>query len=77
MEGRRGKGGGEREGRLEKGREGERKGGEGGTCSKVFGGGINAPGKIYLYFCIGNAQPREPALCQLFRHIFVPYDRGI
>jgi len=33
--------------------------------------------KIYLYFCIGNGQPREPALCQLFRHIFVPYDRGI
>jgi len=23
--------------------------------------------KIYLYFCIGNGQPREPALYQLYR----------
>jgi len=23
---------------------------------------------IYLYFSIGNGQPREPALCQLYRH---------
>jgi len=30
--------------------------------------------KIYLYLSIGNGQPREPALCQLYRHIFVPYD---
>jgi len=28
--------------------------------------------KIYLYFSIGNGQPREPALCQLYRHTFVP-----
>ena len=31
--------------------------------------------KIYLYFSIGNGQPREPALCQLYRHTFVPYTR--
>jgi len=29
--------------------------------------------KIYLYFSIGIGQPREPALCQLYRHTFVPY----
>ena len=29
--------------------------------------------KIYLYSSIGNDQPREPALCQLYRHTFVPY----
>ena len=29
--------------------------------------------KIYLYFSIGNGGPREPALCQLYRHNFVPY----
>jgi len=29
--------------------------------------------KLYLYFCIGNGQPIEPALCQLYRHTFVPY----
>jgi len=29
--------------------------------------------KIYLYFSIGNDQPREPALCQLYRHTFIPY----
>ena len=29
--------------------------------------------KIYLYFSIGNGQPRQPALCQLYRHTFVPY----
>ena len=29
--------------------------------------------KIYLYFMIGNGQPREPALCQLHRHMFVPF----
>jgi len=29
--------------------------------------------KIYLYFCIGNGQPVEPALCRLYRHTFVPY----
>jgi len=23
---------------------------------------------MYLYFSIGNGQPREPALCQLYRH---------
>jgi len=27
--------------------------------------------KIYLYFSIGNGEPREPALCQLYRHTFV------
>jgi len=31
--------------------------------------------KIYLYVSIGNGQPREPALCQLYRHTFVPYQR--
>jgi len=31
--------------------------------------------KIYLYFSSGNGQPREPALCQLYRHTFVPYFR--
>ena len=29
--------------------------------------------KKYLYFSIGNGQSREPALCQLCRHTFVPY----
>ena len=29
--------------------------------------------KIYLYYSVGFGQPREPALCQLFRHTFVPY----
>jgi len=29
--------------------------------------------KVYLYISIGNGQPREPALCQLYRHTFVPY----
>ena len=29
--------------------------------------------KIYLYFSIGNGQPGELALCQLYRHTFVPY----
>jgi len=28
--------------------------------------------EIYLYFSFGNGQPREPALCQLYRHTFVP-----
>jgi len=28
---------------------------------------------MYLYFSTGNGQPREPALCQLYRHTFVPY----
>ena len=28
--------------------------------------------KICLYFSIGNCQPRKPALCQLYRHTFVP-----
>ena len=32
--------------------------------------------KTYLYFCIENRQPREPALCQLYRHAFVPIRRG-
>jgi len=31
--------------------------------------------KIYLCFSIGNDQPREPALCQLYRHTFVPYSQ--
>jgi len=29
--------------------------------------------KIYPYFSIGNGRPREPALCQLYRHTFVPH----
>jgi len=29
--------------------------------------------KIHLYFSIGNGQPSEPALCQLYRHTFVLY----
>jgi len=29
--------------------------------------------KLYSYFSSGNGQPREPALCQLYRHTFVPY----
>ena len=29
--------------------------------------------KIYLYFSSKKGQPREPALCQLYRHTFVPY----
>ena len=29
--------------------------------------------KIYFYFSIGNGQPWKPALCQLYRHTFVPY----
>ena len=29
----------------------------------------------YSYFSVGNDQRREPALCQLYRHIFVPYCR--
>ena len=32
--------------------------------------------KIYLYFSIGSGQSREPALCQLYRHTFVPYSGG-
>ena len=29
--------------------------------------------RIYLYFSIGNDQPREPAQCKLYRHTFVRY----
>jgi len=29
--------------------------------------------KVYLYFSIGNGQPNELVLCQLFRHTFIPY----
>ena len=29
--------------------------------------------KNILIFSIGSGQPREPALCQLYRHTFVPY----
>ena len=28
---------------------------------------------ICLYFSIGNGQPTVPALCQLYRHTFIPY----
>ena len=28
---------------------------------------------IHLYLSVGNGQPWEPALCQLYRHTFVPY----
>jgi len=31
--------------------------------------------KIHSYFSIGNGHPREPALCRLYRHTFVPYIR--
>ena len=34
-------------------------------------------GKIYLYFSIGNGKPREPALCQLYRHTFVPDTKSL
>ena len=27
---------------------------------------------MYLYFSVGNGQPREQALCKLYRHTFVP-----
>ena len=27
---------------------------------------------MYLYLSIRNGQPRETALCQLYRHTFVP-----
>jgi len=33
--------------------------------------------KIYLYFSIGNDQPSEPALCQLYQHTFVSYSTYI
>jgi len=29
--------------------------------------------RLHLYSSTGNGQPREPALCQLYRHTFVPY----
>jgi len=29
--------------------------------------------EIYLYFSIGNGEPRQPALCQMYRHTFFPY----
>ena len=32
---------------------------------------------MYLYFSIENGQPREPALCQLYRHTFVPYRQSV
>jgi len=32
---------------------------------------------IFQYFRIGNGQPREPALCQLYRRTFVPYRGAI
>ena len=28
---------------------------------------------LFLYFSIGIGQPRDPALCQMYRHTFVPY----
>ena len=28
---------------------------------------------LYLHFSTGNGQPGVPALCQLYRHTFVPY----
>jgi len=31
-------------------------------------------GKICSHFSIGNGQPREPALCQLYQRTFVPYE---
>jgi len=32
--------------------------------------------KMYLYFSVGNGQPGEPALCQLYRHAVVPHETG-
>ena len=32
--------------------------------------------RMYLYFSIGSGQPRQPALCQLYRRTFVPYWRS-
>jgi len=32
--------------------------------------------EIYLYFIIGNGQPRKPTLCQWYRHTFVLYLRA-
>jgi len=29
---------------------------------------------LYLYFSVENDRLREPALCQLYRHFFVPYN---
>jgi len=29
---------------------------------------------IYVFFTVGNGQSRELALCQLYRHTFVPYN---
>jgi len=28
---------------------------------------------LKMHFIIGNDQPKEPALCQLYRHTFIPY----
>jgi len=28
---------------------------------------------MYYYFSTENGQPREAAVCQLYRHTFVPY----
>jgi len=33
--------------------------------------------KICLYLRIGNGQPRESALCRLYRHTFVPYSNKL
>jgi len=30
---------------------------------------------IFIYFSIRNGQPQEPALCQLYRHTFVPREQ--
>ena len=31
---------------------------------------------MYYYFSIGIGQPRKAALCQLYRHTFVPYSQS-
>ena len=32
--------------------------------------------KMFLYFSVGNGQPGESALCQLYRHTFVVYRKS-
>jgi len=43
-------------------------------CDKIAS--VHFIREIYLYFSIGNGQLSERALCQLYRHTFVPYSDG-
>jgi len=46
------------------------------NCFRVLFGKIASAyciWELYLHFSIGNGPPVEPALCQLYRHTFVPY----